>query len=291
MEILSYFKKHWALVAILLLLIIARVVFLVALHPPLTWIDASQYDELAWNTLTQHNYAQNDGVPFAGREPGFPLFFLLPIYFLFGHSILAVQIAQLILSILIAVLLYYFGEKYFRKKVGLIAVLIFALYPAFIAYTGEVLTEIFFTFLILLFALTRSIALFLPIFLFPFLWWFEHNWKTALKQSLLMFGITLVMMAPWVYRSYQMYHLVIFGRMGAGEIFWSASYAPWDGEWKGGDVEPYKGLIKGQSILKQELMFRKMFQQEVIGDPLGTLRIWVKKPAKVFLKSEFNSIL
>jgi 4-amino-4-deoxy-L-arabinose transferase-like glycosyltransferase len=317
MEILKRIKKDWVFLVIVLLLIVVRVVYLAAFHPPLTWIDASQYDELAWNTLTQHVYSQNDGVPFAGREPGYPLLFLLPIYFLFGHNILAIQVAQLFLSIGIAILLFSLGQKYFNKVVALLAVLIFALYPAFIAYTGEALTEIFFTFLILLFvftllraiekrsiwlfalggliigsaALTRSIALFLPVFLFPFLWWFLRDWQKSLKYSLLMLIIVVAMMVPWVWRSYKMYNLVIFGRMGAGEIFWSASYIPWEGEWKGGDALPYRDLIKGKSALEQELMFRKMFKEEVKADPLGVLKIWLKKPAKMFLKSEFNSIL
>jgi 4-amino-4-deoxy-L-arabinose transferase-like glycosyltransferase len=240
---------------------------------------------------------------------------LAPLYFIFGHSILAVQLFQILLSALIAVLIYYLAKKYFSKTIALLAVLFFALYPPLIAYSSEVLTEIPFTFLLLLtvlltikakekqslwlFALagilcglatlTRFIALFLPFALFFFFAVVIHSWKKSLKYALIMAVACFAVIAPWILRNYLIFHTFVFRATG-GEILWSGSYIPWDGEWKGA-ISPVKELREGLTPVEIDKKFTRLAFQNIKENPVGVFWIWLKKPAKIFLKSEFNAVL
>jgi 4-amino-4-deoxy-L-arabinose transferase-like glycosyltransferase len=315
MEIVSWLKKNWLLIVVLVVLLATRLVYLFLLHPPLIWVDGSQYDELGWSLAQNGTYSMG-GEPFAGREPGYPLFFLAPLYLLFGHNIFAIQVFQLILSLIIGYLVYWMGKHYFSETVGLLAAGFFALYPPFIAYSSEILTEVPFTFLIILAmffilrgwekkktalflvagfligmaTLTRFIAAFLPLFLLPVFYWFSKDWKKSLRYSFLMIAIVLAMISPWLWRNYSMYHTFIFGRLGGGEIYWSGSYIPWQGEWKG-MVPPMDELERGLTPLEVEQKMKKLAWQNITENPLGVLAMWLKKPGRMFLKSEFNTVL
>lgn len=310
------FIKDHPLFIILFLALILRLVYLFVLQPPLIWSDSAIYDKTALNLIKGNGYMMDPGIPFAGREPGYTLFFLVPIYFLFGHTVLAVQVFQIILSLLIIFLIYLLSKKYFSQKVAILAALFFTLYPPLIAYSSEILTEIPFTFLLIFsvflilrsiearskkmcFAggiilgaatLTRLVSVFLPFFLIPIFYFAFLNWRRTVQYFLLIFIAIAIFVIPWVLRNYLVFNTFIFGRLGAGEIYWSGSYIPWEGEWRG-YIPPLTELEKGLNPIESD---RKMFRlaiENIKENPSGVLKIWLKKPAKLFFKDEFKSVL
>lgn len=318
MEILKkIFKENWVLIIILVIAIFLRLSFLFLLNPPLIWIDSSDYHQAAVSLIQGNGYSLEAGVPFANREPGYSLFFLAPIYFLFGQSIFAVQIIQIILSLIIIWLIFRLAKKYFSQKAAVIAALFFAFYPPLIAYSNEILTEIPFTFLLILTifliikafendslklfilsgiflgiaTLTRFIAVFLPIFLLPFFYFFSKDWRKTIKYFLSITIVLIIFIFPWLLRNYLIFDTFIFGRLTSGEIFWSGSYIPWDGEWKGGDVFPVNELTKGLNQFEINEKLTNLAWNNIKENPLGVFLIWLKKPFKIFFKSEFNAVL
>jgi 4-amino-4-deoxy-L-arabinose transferase-like glycosyltransferase len=81
------------------------------------------------------------------HPPGY-YYFLAGIYGLFGHSYLAVRIAQALLDTVTCLLIYLLAKEAFGPIAGLIAGLVAAAYPPLIFYTGVLLTETLTTFLL-----------------------------------------------------------------------------------------------------------------------------------------------
>jgi len=308
--------KDYSLFIILFLALILRLSYLFLLKPPLIWSDSAIYDSTAWNLVQGNGYTLTPGVPFAGREPGYALFFLSPIYFIFGHNILAVQIIQIILNLFIIFFIFKFAQKHFSKNVAIISSLFFSFYPPLIAYPSEVLTEIPFTFLLFLSVilideavsndslkkcflagiilamatLTRFISIFLSMFLIPFFYLSFSNWQKTLKYFFLISLAIIIFITPWILRNYFLFNTFIFGRMGGGEIYWSGSYIPWQGEWKG-YIPPLTDLTRGLTPLEADRKMTKLAIENIKENPFGVFKIWLKKPAKMFFKSEFNTVL
>jgi len=81
------------------------------------------------------------------HPPGY-YYFLAAIYSLFGHSYLAVRVAQALLDTITCLLAYLLAKETFGATAGLIAAFVSAAYPPLIFYTGVLLTETLATFLL-----------------------------------------------------------------------------------------------------------------------------------------------
>lgn len=314
--ILRIWKDHRCLLVILVLALLVRLLYLFLLHPPLIWADSSAYNQLALNLISNQGYVLTPGQPYVGLEPGYALFFLAPLYWLWGGAnILLVQVFQIFLSLGIIAGVYYLARRYFSQNVALWAIALFAFYPPLVAYSTEILTETAFTFLLfagvlvfdallykpswqaaacggLLFGvatLTRFISFFLPFFL-SVIFFFHKSHRVIFKKALVMLALFLLVIFPWFLRNYLVFDKFIFGRAYGGAIFWSGSYLPWDGEWKG-HVAPLNQLVDDSSTPEANEKLMKLAWQNIKDNPTGVFLMWLKKPAKVFLKSEFNSVL
>lgn len=309
-KVKKFAKNNWVLILILLIGIITRLAYKIIFHPPLTWSDSSLYDASAWNFVSGHGYSLDGIAPFVGREPGYALFFLAPIYFIFGHSILAAQVLQIILSLLIITFIYFIAKEYLGEKSALLASFIYALWPADIAFSQEILTEIPFTFLliasmwlllrgvkkdsskIIFFAglilgaatLTRFITVLLPFALFFVFYLIFKSYKKALKYFALILVGVFIFVGPWFLRNYLVFDKFVFGRAGAWQIYWSGSYIPWDGEWLS-YKPPLTDLVKGKNIFEDDAILKKETIKNIEQNPLGVAIIWLKKPFKVFFRS------
>jgi len=113
-------------------------------HPVL---DGTGYDKLAYNIWQHGEYSIELGVPSIRRSPVYPLF-LAGIYSVFGHNYLIVRLIQSLVGALTCLLIYLIGKRTVDKETGLIAAAISAVYPFFIYYTGYLLVETLYTFLI-----------------------------------------------------------------------------------------------------------------------------------------------
>ncbi|MCX5786814.1 MAG: glycosyltransferase family 39 protein [Elusimicrobia bacterium] len=165
------------------------------------------------------------GTGFGGswRPPGYA-FFLAAIFFIFGKSVVAARVMQALLGALTCLLTYRTGKKIFTENTGRIAGALAGFYPYFIAYTGDLLSETFLTFmlaaaiyqivktaeapywknlaltgiLIGLTGLTKSVVL--PFFALAcaWLWWQTGKFRTAFLAGV----FTLLTIAPWTLRNY-----------------------------------------------------------------------------------------
>ncbi len=119
--------------------------------------DSPQYVQLARNLVFNHVYSLQEGTgalaPSAYRPP---LYSALIAFFWWGETapLNAVLFFQVVLGTATVALVYLIARRHFNRTVALIAALAMALAPMSIRFTGVILTETFFTFL-----LTLGIAL------------------------------------------------------------------------------------------------------------------------------------
>lgn len=153
--------------------------------------DSQQYLELAQNLLLHHVFSLDQTPPFSLnviRTPGYPLL-LAGLFFLAGHSMLRVALAQAGLQTLGALLLIGIGQRIFNSPVvGWTAAVLWLLAPLPTVLSGIVLSDTLFTALLLL-----------------SLWFLaaELSWPNALLAGLFL-GLALItrpiaeLLIPWV---------------------------------------------------------------------------------------------
>lgn len=118
---------------------------------PVNGNDAVGYVRIAYNLIEHGAFSRETVFPYnldSFRTPGYPIF-IASILLLF-KSLLAVSIFQISLASFSVVLLYRIVTLYAKRWVGLGAALIFALEPGGIFLSSVLLSEVLFTFLLLL---------------------------------------------------------------------------------------------------------------------------------------------
>ena len=145
-------KKY--LLIILLLALTLRIGYVLTLENKLYFPDSFRYYNIGVGLAEGRGYSS------AFTAPLYPLF-LSGIYRLFGDSYLTVRIIQALVGTASVFLIYLLGRNIFSGKVGLIASFITAFYPFFIFFTGLLLTETLFIFLLLslIYLLHRMMAI------------------------------------------------------------------------------------------------------------------------------------
>lgn len=218
-EILNSQDKFLIFIFILSLLI--RLSYVIPLNPDKLSPDAYDWMNTAWQVVTEGTYGGT------WRPPGY-ITYLAGVFFIFGKSILAARILNALLGSLTCVFLYFIGQKIFSSSVGRLAAFLLTFYPYLIAYTGDLISETFLTFIIALAilyvlktsekpcikniiltgifigyaGLTKSTVL--PFFLFAcaWLWWATKSFKTGFFVGI----VTLLTIAPWTLRNYLYYN-------------------------------------------------------------------------------------
>jgi len=113
-----------------------------------SWKDAQQYSTFASNLISGHGYSLDGSTFSTFREPGYP-FFLAVLYRIFGNeNILAVCFIQSLLLGVLGFLIYKTFEDWGYWKYGLAAALCISGLPFYGFYTNEVVTELFYAFLL-----------------------------------------------------------------------------------------------------------------------------------------------
>lgn len=120
------------------------------------YVDPMEYDRLGWSLATGGGYISNSGMPTAFWPVGYP-FFLSLVYRLFGHSLVAAQWANILLSVFLCLLTYVLTTRAFDRRVGRLASLLLVFFPSQIAFSTLLITEVLFTtlFLMALFCLSK----------------------------------------------------------------------------------------------------------------------------------------
>lgn len=202
--------------------------------------DPLTYDQLARNLLAGRPYVGASFYFPAGTEnptalwdPLYPLF-LAGIYALVGHDFLAVRLVHVVLGVASCGLLYVLGRSVFGPRIGLLAAGFAAIYPFFIYYTGQILTETLFIFLMLtllvlahaiaqrrirgalavltlgiaagLTVLTRAEALYFAVILIVVLAWWSvplrpggaPSWRARIVSLIALVVVFAATLSPWV---------------------------------------------------------------------------------------------
>ncbi len=197
--------------------------------------DACVYDALAVSLSRGDGYVNYNGGAHSLYPPLYP-FFLSVIYKFFGHSYAAVRVVQSIIGAFSCVLIFLIGKKMHSFALGAISGFFSIFYLPFIKSAGRLLSELLFTFFLLLIVfyalkvredkkfrycatmgllsgaavLTRSVAMFLPFLTIPvFIYSEKRHFRGALKKYmtvLLFFGLS---MSPWIMRNYNVYHAFV----------------------------------------------------------------------------------
>lgn len=291
------------------LALIIRIVYLALHQPAPIENDAILYHEVARNLASGNGYTL-DGSDWAGREPGYILFLAL-VYAIAGPEPTMVYLLQALLSAITCGILVFIGAAHQRLNAGAVAGAALAVWPSFLGYTDLVLTEVLTTFLICLFtltlsrliasprprhaveagvvgaalALTRSNFLILIIAIPIVLLVTRVNLRTAVRQGGIAAALAIVLFSTWVIRNSVVFDTFIPTRVGVGDILWSGSYVPWDGQWMGYQP-PLTTLRKGLTPIEADDRLTREMIHNISRDPVGVAIVWLKKPPRILLRSD-----
>jgi len=246
MKIIRFARSHprGTIFFLFLLALILRLGWLGFFEGRFTAADTDDYTDIAVNILQGKGYGYEGG-PTAFVVPLYP-FFLTGIFGLFGENLLAVQLVQMLLSALTVVLVYLIARRLFDPSAGVIAALIAAVHPWLIFWSGYVLTETLFVFL-----LTAAILAYVYLVKKPSLWkalgsgillglsalcrpvglqvalalifvWLLLAPKSSRRWPVL--GILLVSMSlilsPWIIRNYLVFHKFVPVSSASGAVLY-----------------------------------------------------------------------
>lgn len=187
------------------------------------------YNPLALSLVQNHGFSI-EGEQIARITPGYPLFLAL-IYYLFGYNYSMVYIVQFLLLAGIGIIVYFIAKRHLKlsSTFSFLASAMVVTWPYFILYSTLILTEILFTFLLLLSVyfllelqenpslynslisggvlgattLVRPVTLLLPFWAVFFFFVFLRKWrkKAYLLKTILILVVFIVTLAPWTIRN------------------------------------------------------------------------------------------
>jgi len=217
--------------------------------------DASNYITLAEHILSNHQfsvYSKESGYREAARTPGYPLFIAFS-YLLSGDKNWFIILLQCLLDALVAIAMFFISLVLLHNvRVGLITGLLYSIHPHQALYTGQILSEVLFTFflfvLLILFifflktkwklfivltgfslgiaTLTRPISLyfFIPIILIIIIS-LRGKIKVGLYSVLFFLMAFFLTLSPWYVRNYITYRKVFLSTIGNWNIgYYNAAF-------------------------------------------------------------------
>lgn len=254
--------RRW-LALIVLLTVLGRVAFMLLFSHTLS-LQTSGYDTYAVNVIEGRGYTRFDDRDGDSDLPPLYPFFLIAVYKTLGRDPLAVAVVQTAFDALTVLLIYWIGRRVAGVQAGLLAALLYGVYP-YLLYQNLTLNDTGIFILLLaagiaaayrardtrdwrwavalgitfgLGALTKTlIVLLLP--LLALWWWRAVGLRTAITLALAS-GITLLaVVAPWVVRNTRLHgELVLLSTNGGSNLHQGnnacvADYLArgWDAQW------------------------------------------------------------
>jgi 4-amino-4-deoxy-L-arabinose transferase-like glycosyltransferase len=241
----EFCRRHSLLLLFLLALVIRLLYNFILLSPTVRNWDAADYDILALRLAQGHGFFYVDGVLTASRPPLFPMLIAF-FYLLFGRSLIVTAMIQAVIGALAAPLAAIYTRQVTQKPgAGLLAGIIFSIYPAFVDVGSTLLSEpltivlVLATGVVLEYGRGKSVwvsalagvflglvvlshpNLVLLLVLFPlrYLLWGE-SWRKALGSLLIAGAAVVLVIAPWTIRNYQVFHQPVFISTQGGQTFW-----------------------------------------------------------------------
>ncbi len=179
--------------------------------------DAHDWLETAWRVASGRGFGNS------WRPPGF-VFFLTAVFKVFGKSAMAAKLIQALLGTATVALTYGTARRLFTRGTARVAAVLLSFYPYLVAYTADLLSETFLTFilacavyyvtrvgaeprwknivpagiLIGLAGLTKSVVLPFFVFACAWLWWRSRSFKAGFMVGV----FTILTILPWSFRNY-----------------------------------------------------------------------------------------
>lgn len=274
--------------------------------------DASCYDALGWSLARGLGYSLPAAAPDVYWSPGYPGV-LAAIYSLFGHSQSIVRVAQALLSSVVPVLVGAMAARLFGRRIAFIAAMLCAVYPAFVGYTGLLLTETLFggmlvltVYLLLgisrqvsmvrlvgagvvvgLTCLVRAETVLLPLCVFVGLWWFFRDQSAGPRQWAIVYAVVFLTIAPWTARNYAVTGEFIPLTIHDGDVLWISSY-PEELLELDTEREPYRSLVAGLSQFDASRALRREGVRNIVEHPATYLWLSVKRLPRLWLGGHSN---
>jgi 4-amino-4-deoxy-L-arabinose transferase-like glycosyltransferase len=242
---------RWTLIAIVLGGLLIRVAWILAFHPvPMS--DYLRYVMLARTLISRHIYAEDN---FRACVPPGAAFFLAGAMAVVGDHWWTPALVSLVCYLASVLLIARLAYIVAGKTAALYAALAFSIWPSMIAFTGLAASEHAFIPLFILAcfplfvaestalrlspifgiaaglaALTRSVALLLPLVWLIGMWVRDNYkftfWRDRGKVLALTSIFMLATVVPWTMRNYRVLHALIPVSTNGGSIFYRANN-PW----------------------------------------------------------------
>jgi 4-amino-4-deoxy-L-arabinose transferase-like glycosyltransferase len=277
------------LILLLFALVVRVALWILFIDLPIRVWDENDYNNLALNLVQHHEFSLEPHILTSIRPPLYPGF-VAALYSQFGvNNFNAVRIAQLIISLLTVVALYYLAADLSSRRVALIAAGLYSFYPSMLGFNNLVLTEVLFTFLLILTclaavrafkhgslvyftvcgallggaSLARSVLWLFPPFLALFIlcsW--KVEWKRRLAAGCLVVLAYVAVILPWTIRNTKLQKTLVTIDVMGGRNFMMGNYeyTPLYRTW---DVIALEGDRSWSNVLAAEIPgFRLLTQGE-----------------------------
>lgn len=226
-------KNKIILFTVLAIAFLLRIVWIYKFSPQVLTSDPFYYDRTAQTILKGEGYKNHH--LFAYRPPIYP-YFLAGAYSIFGNTYLPVKIIQAFISVFSCILMFSIVKRLLNENAALFAACLFAFYPQFIKFSGELWTETLFIFLLLsiylflykfqdtskihygiitgillgIASLTREVTIyFLPLVIVWLIIINRNNKKSISHKSLVIIFSMFITMLPWIARNYIIFKTII----------------------------------------------------------------------------------
>ncbi|WP_169911630.1 glycosyltransferase family 39 protein [Clostridium oryzae] len=307
---MKYLKNNKTIIAILLAAVALRILWMVFI-PTVPVSDFLLYHKGALSILSGKGY-RIYGYLSAYEPIGYSAF-LVTIYFLFGSSIIAAKIANIVLSVVnILLIMAIMKQTGFNKKVILLAAALFSVMPIQIMYTSVVSTEVLFTTSLLLItyvlfsnlkykdillgaiigiaALIKPYMMIFQFLIFVYYIFTEFNLKLALKSLMLITVMMAIVIAPWTIRNYTIFHKFIPISTNGGYNLYVNNNPYATGAWQ----DPFKIPNSPLKIYKHkndefwnevkvDEEGKKLAYNWILHNPVDFVKVGFKKLANVFV--------
>ncbi len=298
-----------ALTLFLLALMIRLVYVLFYPQMPVVF-DADSYRSIAVNVV-QKGFYSSDGInPDTTRPPAYPLF-LASLFYFFGKNLIIVRLVQAVLSSLTVVFIYEIAGKMFNKQAAIISALLAIFYPAFIFYSGMMLTETFYTFILIipfyfftakklnartailsglffgLASLARPETILLLFFMM--LLFFIMGKKSMFFKTFLMIGIMFVVITPWAMRNYTIYDQFFLINTRYGIDFWLSTNP--NEQFKDSSLpEELEEKIQNLNPVERAIFLRGEAKRNLVQHPLAYVKTVIKRSFRFWIGSHTESL-
>lgn len=273
-------------------------------------VDARAYDAIGWNLATGNGYRGGLTGPLdqdqsIGRlGPGYE-FFLGLLFWLFGHSYPAVWVTQAMVHTASASLVFLLTKRLIpgeRERVfRLFSTAVFGFHPDLIQMVAMLMTETLYIFLVIsavycilsylsrprveaailaatilaLAILTRPSALvLLGIFAVALVW------RKSLKTLVVVLLIQLVLIGPWTWRNYRLYHSFVLTTAAGGYDLWVGNNPSSNGELQ--PTPEITSYLQAQGFIATDKKGIGEVERFAIEQPWPFFRLQVVKTIKYF---------